>query len=44
MDAKTNQTRKLFFSDQNEAMLLTLLTKNFQQRLSSSLNEKEIPE
>ena len=41
MDAKTNQTRKLFFSDQNEAMLLTLLTKNFQQRLSSSLNEKE---
>ena len=41
MDAKTNQTRKLFFSDQNEAMLLSLLSKNFQQRLSSPLNEKE---
>jgi hypothetical protein len=41
MDAKTSQNRKLFFSDQNETMLMTLLSKNFQQRMGSQLNEKE---
>jgi hypothetical protein len=41
MDAKTSQNRKLFFSDQNETMLLSLLSKNFQQRMGSQLNEKE---
>ena len=36
-----NQIRKVFFSEQNQMMLYNLLTKNFQSRLSSALNEKE---
>jgi hypothetical protein len=41
MDQRTQQTRRVFFSDQNEAMLYGMLTKNFQQRLGSQLNEKQ---
>lgn len=35
------QNRKLFFSEQNESMLYGMLSKNFQQRLGSQLNEKQ---
>ena len=42
MDQRTQQTRRVFFSDQNEAMLNGMLVKNFQQRLGSQLNEKQI--
>jgi len=44
MDPRTQQsqqTRRVFFSEQNEAMLYGMLTKNFQQRLGSQLNEKQ---
>jgi hypothetical protein len=41
MDPRTQQTRRVFFSDQNEAMLNGMLVKNFQQRLGSQLNEKQ---
>ena len=41
MDPRTQQTRRVFFSDQNEAMLYGMLAKNFQQRLGSQLNEKQ---
>jgi len=35
------QNRRSFFSEQNEAMLFSMLSKNFQQRLGSQLNEKQ---
>lgn len=41
MDQRTQQTRRVFFSDQNEAMLTGMLVKNFQQRLGSQLTEKQ---
>jgi hypothetical protein len=41
MDQRTQQTRRVFFSDQNEAMLNGMLVKNFQQRLGSQLTEKQ---
>ena len=36
----SQQVRKQFFSEQNEGMILGMLTKSFQQRLGSELNEK----
>lgn len=41
MDPRSQQSRKAFFSDQNESMLYGILAKNFQQRLGSQLNEKQ---
>jgi len=44
MDPRTQQsqqTRRVFFSEQNEAMLYGMLTKNFQQKLGSQLNDKQ---
>ena len=41
MDPRIQQNRRLFFSEQNESMLYGMLSKNFQQRLGASLNEKE---
>jgi hypothetical protein len=41
MDPRTQQTRRVFFSDQNETMLNGMLVKNFQQRLGSQLTEKQ---
>ena len=41
MDPRTQQTRRVFFSEQNEAMLNGMLVKNFQQRLGSQLTEKQ---
>lgn len=38
---QVQQTRRVFFSEQNEAMLYGMLTKNFQQRLGGQLNEKQ---
>ena len=35
------QNRRVFFSSQNEQMLYSMLTNNFQQRLGSQLNEKQ---
>lgn len=39
--ASQQNTRQVFFSPQNEAMLYEMLSKNFQQRLGTSLNEKQ---
>jgi hypothetical protein len=41
MDQRVQQTRRVFFSEQNEAMLYGMLTKNFQQRLGAQLNDKQ---
>jgi hypothetical protein len=41
MDQRVQQTRRVFFSEQNEAMLYGMLTNNFQQKLGSQLNEKQ---
>jgi hypothetical protein len=41
MDQRVQQTRRVFFSEQNEAMLYGMLTKNFQQRLGTQLNDKQ---
>jgi hypothetical protein len=41
MDPRTQQNRRLFFGKQNEELLYGILSKNFQQRLGSSLNEKQ---
>jgi hypothetical protein len=41
MDPRVQQNRKAFFSEQNESMLYGMLSKNFQQRLGSQLNEKQ---
>lgn len=44
MDPRTQQsqkTRRVFFSEQNEAMLYGMLTKNFQQRIGTQLNDKQ---
>lgn len=41
MDPRSQQSRKAFFSDQNESMLYSILAKNYQQRLGSQLNEKQ---
>ena len=38
---QSQQTRRVFFSEQNEAMLYGMLTKNFQQRLGTQLNDKQ---
>jgi hypothetical protein len=35
------QKRRQFFNEQNEAMLLSMLKKNFQQRLGQTLTEKQ---
>lgn len=39
--AQVQQTRRVFFSSQNEAMLYGMLSNNFQQKLGSQLNEKQ---
>ena len=41
MDQRSQQNRKVFFSEQNESMLYGMLSNNFQQRLGSQLNEKQ---
>ena len=41
MDPRTQQNRRQFFSEQNEAMLYGMLAKNFQQRLGSSLTQNQ---
>lgn len=41
MDQRSQQNRRLFFSEQNESMLYGMLTNNFQQKLGSQLNEKQ---
>jgi hypothetical protein len=41
MDPRAQQTRRVFFSEQNEAMLYGMLSKNFQQRLGTQLNDKQ---
>ncbi len=38
---QSQQTRRVFFSEQNEAMLYGMLTKNFQQKLGTQLNDKQ---
>jgi hypothetical protein len=38
---QVQQTRRVFFSQQNEAMLYGMLSKNFEQRLGTHLNEKQ---
>ena len=39
--AQVQQTRRVFFSSQNEAMLYGMLSNNFQQKLGSQLNDKQ---
>lgn len=39
--SQVQQTRRMFFSPQNESMLYGMLSKNFQQRINSQLNEKQ---
>lgn len=41
MDQRSQKERQQFFSSQNESMLYGILSKNFQQRLGSNLNEKQ---
>ena len=41
MDPRIQQNKRAFFSEQNESMLYGMLSKNFQQRLGSQLNEKQ---
>jgi hypothetical protein len=41
MDPRVQQNKRAFFSEQNESMLYGMLSKNFQQRLGSQLNEKQ---
>jgi len=41
MDQRSQQNRRLFFSEQNEAMLYGMLSNSFQQKLGSQLNEKQ---
>lgn len=38
----SQQNRRMFFSEQNEEMLLNILNKNFSQRLGSQLNERQM--
>ena len=38
---QAQQTRRHFFNEQNEQMLLGMLNKNYQQRLRAPLNEKQ---
>lgn len=38
---QAQQTRRQFFNEQNEQMLLGMLNKNYQQRLRAPLNEKQ---
>ena len=40
-EQQDQQYRRTFFSEQNESMLYGMLSKNFQQRLGSQLNEKQ---
>jgi hypothetical protein len=41
MDPRAQQNRRTFFAEQNEALLYSMLSKNFQQRLGSPLTEKQ---
>jgi len=41
MDPRIQQSKRVFFSEQNEQLLYGILVKNFQQRLGSQLNEKQ---
>ena len=41
MDQRSQQNRRLFFSEQNETMLYGMLSNSFQQKLGSQLNEKQ---
>jgi hypothetical protein len=41
MDQQAQQVRRQFFSDQNQAMLYSMLSKNYQQRLGGNLNDKQ---
>lgn len=38
----SQQNRRMFFSEQNEEMLLNILNKNFSQRLGGQLNERQV--
>jgi len=38
---QVQQTRRVFFSSQNESMLYGMLSNNFQQKLGSQLNDKQ---
>ena len=42
MDQRAQQNRKVFFSEQNEQLLYSMLSNNFSQRLGASLNEKQV--
>jgi hypothetical protein len=42
MDPRGQQNRRMFFSDQNESLLLGLLAKNFSQRQGAQLNERQV--
>jgi len=41
MDPRIQQNKRVFFSEQNEALLYNMLTQNFQQRLGSQLDSKQ---
>ena len=41
MDQRSQQNKRVFFSEQNEAMLYGMLTRNFQQKLGAQLNETQ---
>jgi hypothetical protein len=41
MDPRMQQNRRSFFGEQNEALLYSMLSKNFQERLGSPLTEKQ---
>lgn len=41
MDPRIQQNKRVFFSEQNEAILYGMLTQNFQQRLGSQLDSKQ---
>jgi len=41
MDPRIQQSKRVFFSEQNEQLLYGILAKNFQQKLGSQLNEKQ---
>ena len=42
MDPRIQQNKRVFFSEQNEAMLYNMLSQNFQQRLGSQLDAKQL--
>jgi hypothetical protein len=41
MDPRGQQNRRMFFSDQNESLLMGILAKNFSQRQGAQLNERQ---